>query len=218
VRFRRPSRSSLTSKSAGARSSGGRSRFAHQAIPGALVRPAGERRLQRSAGRTSASNAASGWGTPDLATLIHDRRQIGSGCHAVRGNRTIMQITMKTLINQQQRASADHDHEQLQVPTVARDRCPLRSRAVLPREKARITGPFYQADDGARTRDLRLGKPTLYQLSYVRARVILGAAGIHRDPRHPLPPRSSADPCNPSHHPAPAATREARATAGTERV
>ena len=25
-----------------------------------------------------------------------------------------------------------------------------------------------QADDGARTRDLRLGKPTLYQLSYVR--------------------------------------------------
>jgi hypothetical protein len=27
-----------------------------------------------------------------------------------------------------------------------------------------------RADDGARTRDLRLGKPTLYQLSYVRAR------------------------------------------------
>jgi hypothetical protein len=26
-----------------------------------------------------------------------------------------------------------------------------------------------QADDGSRTRDLRLGKPTLYQLSYVRA-------------------------------------------------
>ena len=25
-----------------------------------------------------------------------------------------------------------------------------------------------EADDGARTRDLRLGKPTLYQLSYVR--------------------------------------------------
>ena len=34
-------------------------------------------------------------------------------------------------------------------------------------EKPAITGPF-QADDGARTRDLRLGKPTLYQLSYVR--------------------------------------------------
>jgi hypothetical protein len=26
-----------------------------------------------------------------------------------------------------------------------------------------------KADDGGRTRDLRLGKPTLYQLSYVRA-------------------------------------------------
>ena len=25
------------------------------------------------------------------------------------------------------------------------------------------------ADDGVRTRDLRLGKPTLYQLSYIRA-------------------------------------------------
>ena len=28
---------------------------------------------------------------------------------------------------------------------------------------------FREADDGLRTRDLRLGKPTLYQLSYVRA-------------------------------------------------
>src|SRR5436305_2784107 len=27
---------------------------------------------------------------------------------------------------------------------------------------------LYEADDGSRTRDLRLGKPTLYQLSYVR--------------------------------------------------
>jgi hypothetical protein len=33
----------------------------------------------------------------------------------------------------------------------------------------RICRPFYEADDGGRTRDLRLGKPTLYQLSYVRA-------------------------------------------------
>ena len=30
-----------------------------------------------------------------------------------------------------------------------------------------------RADDGGRTRDLRLGKPTLYQLSYVRARPAL---------------------------------------------
>jgi hypothetical protein len=28
-----------------------------------------------------------------------------------------------------------------------------------------------KADDGPRTRDLRLGKPTLYQLSYVRVEV-----------------------------------------------
>src|SRR6478752_5645919 len=31
-----------------------------------------------------------------------------------------------------------------------------------------LGGGFGEADDGARTRDLRLGKPTLYQLSYVR--------------------------------------------------
>src|SRR4051812_19685024 len=33
-----------------------------------------------------------------------------------------------------------------------------------------------EADDGSRTRDLRLGKPTLYLLSYVRRTLILGAA------------------------------------------
>lgn len=32
-----------------------------------------------------------------------------------------------------------------------------------------IAGESLKADDGSRTRDLRLGKPTLYQLSYVRA-------------------------------------------------
>jgi hypothetical protein len=36
-------------------------------------------------------------------------------------------------------------------------------------EKPRLSGAFLSlADDGLRTRDLRLGKPTLYQLSYVR--------------------------------------------------
>jgi hypothetical protein len=35
--------------------------------------------------------------------------------------------------------------------------------------RAQISRPFLQADDGSRTRDLRLGKPTLYRLSYVRA-------------------------------------------------
>ena len=34
-------------------------------------------------------------------------------------------------------------------------------------------GSTTRADDGARTRDLRLGKPTLYQLSYVRVRASL---------------------------------------------
>src|SRR3954469_8994532 len=42
-----------------------------------------------------------------------------------------------------------------------------------------------EADDGLRTRDLRLGKPTLYQLSYVRvgARVYLRLTGAHYIPR-----------------------------------
>ena len=31
-----------------------------------------------------------------------------------------------------------------------------------------LVKPFARADDGSRTRDLRLGKPTLYRLSYVR--------------------------------------------------
>ena len=33
-----------------------------------------------------------------------------------------------------------------------------------------------EADDGARTRDTWLGKPVLYQLSYVRAPTILAAS------------------------------------------
>jgi hypothetical protein len=37
-------------------------------------------------------------------------------------------------------------------------------------------GERSQADDGSRTRDLELGKLALYQLSYVRRGVILGAA------------------------------------------
>jgi hypothetical protein len=44
----------------------------------------------------------------------------------------------------------------------------------------RITHMGYRrakAGDGARTRDLRLGKPTLYQLSYSRVRRILAAIG-----------------------------------------
>ncbi len=58
------------------------------------------------------------------------------------------------------------------------DRCPQQLPATAPiwstNWKARFPAPFLQADDGSRTRDLRLGKPTLYQLSYVRAEAILG--------------------------------------------
>src|SRR4051794_6024363 len=41
-----------------------------------------------------------------------------------------------------------------------------------------LAGLLERADDGGRTRDLRLGKPTLYQLSYVRL-----AAGVQRPQR-----------------------------------
>ena len=43
-----------------------------------------------------------------------------------------------------------------------------------------------KAGDGARTRDLRLGKPTLYQLSYTRK----------RSPKLPERPRSRCRPGN----------------------
>jgi hypothetical protein len=43
-----------------------------------------------------------------------------------------------------------------------------------PRSRAKHDAqPVLKADDGLRTRDLRLGKPTLYRLSYVRAGRIL---------------------------------------------
>ena len=37
------------------------------------------------------------------------------------------------------------------------------------RKEGPISGAFWRADDGARTRDPQLGKLMLYQLSYVRA-------------------------------------------------
>jgi hypothetical protein len=54
-----------------------------------------------------------------------------------------------------------------------------RAFPILPQRAVRISGsePIIRfasdADDGSRTRDLRLGKPTLYRLSYVRAVVIV---------------------------------------------
>ena len=40
-------------------------------------------------------------------------------------------------------------------------------------ESPLFTGLSHEADDGTRTHDTWLGKPVLYQLSYVRARPIL---------------------------------------------
>src|SRR5436853_2763604 len=47
----------------------------------------------------------------------------------------------------------------------------FRALAVQPHQHKNpaLAGLSHEADDGPRTRDLRLGKPTLYQLSYVRA-------------------------------------------------
>jgi hypothetical protein len=42
---------------------------------------------------------------------------------------------------------------------------------------AAIAAKTSEADDGGRTRDLRLGKPTLCQLSYVRAGLIVERKG-----------------------------------------
>jgi len=57
------------------------------------------------------TDAASGGVTPDLTTLIHDRHQIGSGCCAVQGNRTIKEIRMNESIKGEKRASAAYDPE-----------------------------------------------------------------------------------------------------------
>jgi hypothetical protein len=46
----------------------------------------------------------------------------------------------------------------------------VRSRYPPENDKTPAFAGLLEADDGVRTRDLRLGKPTLYQLSYVRAR------------------------------------------------
>ena len=89
-----------------------------------------------------APNAASRGGTPDLATLIHDRHQIGSGCHAVRGNRTIKKMTsVIDAIRYVSHAGSECDHEQLHVL----DRCPRQLPATTPHqpretEKPRLPG------------------------------------------------------------------------------
>ncbi len=46
-------------------------------------------------------------------------------------------------------------------------------------------GRFIGADDGSRTRDLELGKLSLYQLSYVRNREAYCRTGVARAANHP---------------------------------
>jgi hypothetical protein len=55
----------------------------------ALVRPAMRRQQQRCAGSTSPSNAASRWGTPDLATPVRAVTRSGVDDLRLEGNRTI---------------------------------------------------------------------------------------------------------------------------------
>ena len=64
-----------------------------------------------------------------------------------------------------------HERKPKLLTTVTRDRCYQRrvsalSSVIAPKGVAFQV--YLEADDGGRTRDLRLGKPTLYQLSYVR--------------------------------------------------
>ena len=62
-----------------------------------------------------------------------------------------------------------------------------------------VSGFQWEADDGARTRDPWLGKPMLYQLSYVRLRATLPPAGRGNDssqawPRAGFRPTKGANP------------------------
>jgi hypothetical protein len=60
---------------------------------------------------------------------------------------------------------------------VRRSSCRERYRPSRPfMRKPRVSGAFYGADDGDRTRDPQLGKLMLYQLSYVRAQLRLAQA------------------------------------------
>ena len=65
----------------------------------------------------------------------------------------------------------------LQRPFQDRSKAPASSLHItLAAVEVPISRPFVRADDGARTRDTWLGKPVLYQLSYVRETLILLAS------------------------------------------
>ncbi len=62
--------------------------------------------------------AASGWVTPDLATLIHDCHQIGSGCSAVQGEPEDADID-RVRASQEGGASSGQARSHMAVPAAA---------------------------------------------------------------------------------------------------
>jgi hypothetical protein len=61
---------------------------------------------------------------------------------------------------------------------------PLRCREPTPAKPAEIQG-FREAGEGTRTLDLRLGKPTLYQLSYAREAHRVTVSAVQPEPSCP---------------------------------
>jgi hypothetical protein len=114
-----------------------------------LVRPSMKPRQLQLARRSSAANAASGWDGLGFATPFQAVTKPRPADPRIWGNRT----NRRVLNNGGMRAVRAPGRQ-----TVARDSCPLRRSASPRTRKARISGPFFQADDGSRTRDLRLGK------------------------------------------------------------
>ena len=127
--------------------SGGRSGFCrHGNAPGAANKPASI----SGSHATSASRRAAG---PAAAEHVLDAGCCGQG--ATMGQRAASQ-TRRFAGDLTEDPGAEAPH--------------------LTPETQRVQAKPDEADDGGRTRDLWLGKPTLCQLSYVRAAPILGAA------------------------------------------
>ena len=107
---------------------------------------------------------------PDPATPVHGHHRTGRGRSPVpresHEHKPEENGHAKTDLNDQYAVSDQNDASGPLPATVARYR-PILTQET---EKPGFPGLSSKADDGSRTRDLRLGKPTLYQLSYVRAR------------------------------------------------
>ena len=96
-----------------------------------------------------------------------------------------MKVVISTILARAPAASAAGPSEKARFRGV--------TRAAEPRRRGdRRVAPL-EADDGPRTRDLRLGKPTLYQLSYVRAGG-QSLRGLGRAVRRPSPGATRSPP------------------------